>query len=105
MVTRYGFSADLGLINYDISADEVFIGREIGHTRSYSEQVAAKIDEEVKAIVDHCYETARALISENIQVLHASARLLMERERITGEEFAELFGEQGPAEPEQTDEI
>ena len=105
MVTRYGFSADLGLINYDISADEVFIGREIGHTRSYSEQVAAKIDEEVKAIVDHCYETARALISENIQVLHASARLLMERERITGAEFEALFGEQGPAEPEQTDEI
>ena len=105
MVTRYGFSADLGLINYDISGDEVFIGREIGHTRSYSEQVAAKIDEEVKAIIDHCYETARSLISENVQVLHASAKLLLERERITGEEFEALFQSENLTEPEQTDEI
>ena len=105
MVTRYGFSADLGLINYDISGDEVFIGREIGHTRSYSEQVAAKIDEEVKAIIDNCYETARSLISENVQVLHASAKLLLERERITGEEFEALFQSENLTEPEQTDEI
>ena len=93
MVTRYGFSADLGLINYDISEDEVFIGRDIGHTRTYSEQVAAKIDEEVKAIIDQCHDTAYKMISENIRVLHASADLLMERERITGAEFEALFAD------------
>ena len=98
MVTKYGFSADIGLINYDADADEVFIGRDFGHTRNYSEKVASQIDEEVKKIIDQCYETARAIISEHIDVLHASAKLLLERERISGEEFEALFAKTEEAE-------
>lgn len=90
MVTRYGFSA-LGTVNYDDDDDEVFIGRDLAHTRSYSENVANKIDEEVRKIIEDCYEEARRIISGNRAVLDACANLLIEKERITREEFEGLF--------------
>ncbi|MDY2627074.1 MAG: ATP-dependent zinc metalloprotease FtsH [Lachnospiraceae bacterium] len=91
MVTRYGMSESLGMINYDTDDDEVFIGRDLAHTRSYSESVASRIDEEVKKIVDSCYEKAHSILEENRDVLEQSAQLLMEKEKITREEFEALF--------------
>ena len=91
MVTKYGFSEKLGLINYDTDSDEVFIGRDLAHTRPYGEDVAALIDEEVKRIVDECYTKAKKLISENMDVLHRSSELLLEKEKISREEFESLF--------------
>ena len=92
MVTRFGFTSEIGLINYENDDDEVFIGRDLAHTRAYSEETAGRIDEEVKKIIDECYTEAKRIITENIDVLHASAKLLMEKERITREEFEALFG-------------
>ena len=91
MVTRFGFTDEIGLINYDNDDDEVFIGRDLAHTRAYSEETAGRIDEEVKKIIDECYKEAKRIISEHMDVLHASAKLLMEKERITREEFEALF--------------
>ena len=91
MVTRYGFSESIGMVNYDNDDDEVFIGRDLAHTRSYSENVANRIDEEVHSIIDKCYEEAKRIINEHIEVLHRSAELLIEKERITREEFEALF--------------
>mgnify|MGYP002754495660 CR=1 FL=1 len=93
MVTRFGFTNEIGLINYDNDDDEVFIGRDLAHTRTYSEATAGRIDEEVKKIIDECYLEAKRIISEHMDVLHASAKLLMEKERITREEFEALFNE------------
>lgn len=93
MVTRFGFTNEIGLINYDNDDDEVFIGRDLAHTRAYSEETAGRIDEEVKKIIDECYVEAKRIISEHMDVLHASAKLLMEKERITREEFEALFNE------------
>ncbi len=93
MVTKYGFSDVLGTVNYDTDADEVFIGRDLAHTRSYSEGVANAIDEEVRKIIDSCYAEARRLVAENREVLDACAELLLQKERITKEEFEALFGE------------
>lgn len=91
MVTRFGFTNEIGLINYENDDDEVFIGRDLAHTRAYSEETAGRIDEEVKKIIDECYVEAKRIISEHMDVLHASAKLLMEKERITREEFEALF--------------
>ncbi len=91
MVTRYGFTSSLGLVNYDNEDNEVFIGREIGHTHSCSNAVADKIDDEVKKIIDSCYEEAKRIISSHMDVLHASAALLIEKERIGMDEFNALF--------------
>ena len=91
MVTRYGFSENIGMVNYDNDDDEVFIGRDLAHTRSYSESMANTIDEEVRAIIDKCHEEAKRIITENIEVLHKSANLLIEKERITRDEFEALF--------------
>ena len=91
MVTRYGFSESLGLVNYDSDDDEVFIGRDLAHTRSFSEDIARSIDEEVKRIIEDCYDKAKKLLTDNIQVLHGCADLLLEKERITREEFESLF--------------
>ncbi|MBO4863799.1 MAG: ATP-dependent zinc metalloprotease FtsH [Eubacterium sp.] len=92
MVLKYGFSEKMGFINYQPGErDEVFIGREIGHQRPYSEKVAAKLDAEVKKIIDYCYEEATRILNENIDILHASANLLLEKEKITGAEFEALF--------------
>lgn len=91
MVTRFGFTNEIGLINYENDDDEVFIGRDLAHTRAYSEETAGRIDEEVKKIIDECHVEAKRIISGHMDVLHASAKLLMEKERITREEFEALF--------------
>ena len=91
MVTRYGMSESIGVINYDEEGEDVFIGRDLAHARNHSELVAGKIDAEVKSIVDDCYEKAKALILENEEVLHKCAELLLEKERITMKEFEGLF--------------
>lgn len=91
MVTKYGFTEAIGLVNYDSQDSEVFIGRDFGHAKSYSEAVADKIDAEVKKLIDGCYIEAKRLISENMEVLHKGAKLLIEKERITREEFEALF--------------
>lgn len=91
MVTRYGMSENIGLINYDDEDDEVFIGRDLAHTRSHSESVANEIDTEVKRIIDDCHTRARKIIEENMGVLHSCAELLLQKEKVTREEFEELF--------------
>ena len=92
MITKFGMSERLGLINYDNDSDEVFIGRDFGHTsRGYGEKVAGTIDEEVKRIIDECYENARKIIQEHHDVLDACAQLLLEKEKITRSEFEALF--------------
>lgn len=92
MITKFGMSERLGLINYDNDSDEVFIGRDFGHTsRGYGEKVAGTIDEEVKRIIDECYEKARGIIKEYHDVLEACAALLLEKEKITRGEFEALF--------------
>jgi len=91
MVTRYGMSEKLGLIHYGDDGEEVFIGRDLAHTRSYGETIAGEIDAEVKRIVDECYEKARKMIEEHRDVLEACANLLLEKEKITREEFEALF--------------
>lgn len=94
MVTKYGMSETLGLINYDNDSDEVFIGRDLAHaSRGYGEQVASTIDQEVKRIIDECYERARYIIRKYNQVLDACAALLLEKEKITREEFEALFAD------------
>ena len=92
MVTKYGFSRKLGLVSYDDSG-EVFIGRDFEKTQSYSEHVAAAIDEEIKAIIDSCYAEAREIITEHRDVLDRCAELLLEKEKIGREEFEALFEE------------
>lgn len=101
MVTKYGMSERVGLINYDDDSDEVFIGRDLAHSKSYGEEAVTVIDEEVKRIISECHEKARKLIEENIEVLHASAKLLIEKEKISREEFEALFDKTGP-EPAET---
>jgi cell division protease FtsH len=91
MVTKFGMSEKIGLINYDSEDDEVFIGRDLAHTRAYGEEIASQIDQEVKRIIDEAHAKARALISEHESVLHACAKLLIEKEKIGREEFEELF--------------
>ena len=91
MVTRYGMSENVGLICYDNDDDEVFIGRDLAHTRGYGEGVATAIDQEVKRIIDECYAKARQIITENRSVLDACAKLLLEKEKISQKEFEALF--------------
>lgn len=91
MVTKYGFSDKLGLINYDDESDDVFIGRDLAHSKGYGENTASAIDEEVREIVDTCYKKAKKIIEDHMEQLHASAALLMEKEKIGREEFESLF--------------
>lgn len=91
MVTKYGFSDELGMINYATSDDEVFIGRDIGHTKNFSEGTAELIDREVKKIINGCHEKATDILKANREILDRLAELLIEKERITREEFEELF--------------
>lgn len=91
MVTRFGMSENIGVINYDDDDDEVFIGRDLAHTRSHSEAVAGAIDEEVKGIIDECYRKAKEKIEEHMDILHSCAALLIEKEKITRDEFEALF--------------
>ena len=94
MITKFGMSEKLGLINYDNDSDEVFIGRDFGHTsRGYGEKIAGSIDEEVKRIIDDCYLKAKKIIRENDSVLKACADLLLEKEKITRNEFEALFNQ------------
>ena len=102
MVTKFGMSEAVGLINYDDDSDEVFIGRDLAHaSRRYGENVATTIDQEVKRIIDECYERAKSIIREYDGVLHACADLLLEKEKISREEFEALF-EEKPAVEEGT---
>ena len=91
MVTRYGMSENVGVINYDSDDDEVFIGRDLAHAKSHSELVASEIDKEVKMIIDDCYKKAKDIIIENKDVLESCAQLLLEKEKISREEFEALF--------------
>jgi len=91
MVTKYGMSDEIGLLCYDDSDQEVFIGRDFAHAKGYGETIATRIDEEVKRIVDDCYAQAKALIEEHIDALHGCAQLLLEKEKIGREEFEQLF--------------
>jgi cell division protease FtsH len=100
MITRYGFSDAIGMVNYDNDDDEVFIGRDLAHTRSYSENVANRIDDEVRAIIDECYAEAKRILIEHRDVMESCANLLIEKERITREEFEALFDQR--AIPETT---
>ena len=94
MVTKYGMSEKLGLINYESSdEEEVFLGRDLGHAKSFSEETAVQIDSEVKRIMDECYAEARRILEEHIEILHRCAELLLERDRIDGQEFERLFGQ------------
>ena len=98
MVIKYGMSDKIGLINYEMNDNgEVFLGRDLGHSRNYSEKIATDIDDEVRRIVDECYNEAKRIITENIDVLHKCAELLLEKERIERNEFEALF-ENGIAE-------
>ena len=91
MVTQYGMSDKIGMINYGSDEDEVFIGRDLAHTRNYAEKTAALIDEEVKRIIDDSYEKAKTLIAQHEEVLHKCANLLLEKEKIGQQEFEALF--------------
>ena len=91
MVTQYGMSDKVGMINYGSDEDEVFIGRDLAHTRSYGESVATVIDSEIKRIVDECYDKAKAIIVEHEYVLHKCCELLLEKEKVGQEEFEALF--------------
>ena len=94
MVIKYGFSEKVGPINYETNdEDEVFLGKDLGHARSYGEAVAADIDSEVKRIIDECYKAAKGIIVKNMDVLHKCSELLLEKEKITGAEFEALFSE------------
>ena len=93
MVTEYGMSDRIGMINYGNESSEVFIGRDLAHARSYGEEVATKIDEEIKRIIDECYKKAKEIIMEHEEVLHRCSSLLLEKEKIGQAEFEELFDE------------
>ena len=91
MVTEYGMSEKVGMINYGGDENEVFIGRDLAHARSYGESVATAIDSEVKRIIDECYEKAKKIILEHENVLHKCCELLLEKEKISQDEFEALF--------------
>ncbi len=99
MVTRYGMSDNIGVINYDDDDDEVFIGRDLAHAKGHSELVAGEIDKEVKEIINSCYLKAKSIIAEHESNLHKCADLLLQKEKITREEFEALM-EEKPYEPE-----
>ncbi len=93
MVVKYGMSDRLGLVNYDNDENEVFIGRDLAHARRYGEKIQAEIDEAVKEIIDKCYNEALSKIREHEDVLNKCAELLLEKEKITRDEFEALFAQ------------
>ena len=93
MVTKYGMSEKLGTITFGADQEEVFLGRDLAHAKEYSEETAAIIDEEVKKIVDAGYEKAINILNEHVDKLHAVAKILLEKEKIDGEEFDRIFAE------------
>jgi cell division protease FtsH len=98
MVMKYGMSDHIGTICYEEEDEEVFLGKDLAHTKPYSEEIATEIDKEVKSIMDQCYAKATELIQSHMDVLHASAKLLMEKEKINRQEFEALFEKEEPAE-------
>ncbi len=91
MVTKYGMSEHVGLINYDNEDDEVFIGRDLAHTRAYGENIAGIIDQEIKRIIDECYQKSKTILMDHEKILHKCADLLLEKEKISRDEFEALF--------------
>ena len=91
MVTQYGMSSKVGMLNYNENGDDVFLGYDIAHNKTYGDELLSTIDEEVKALVDECYASAKKILMENRAVLEKGAAALMENEKLTGEEFAALF--------------
>jgi len=94
MVTKYGMSDRLGPILFGGDQEQVFLGRELGHARNYSESIAAAIDEEIKRIIDEAYNTATTILRDNIDILHRVAQYLLENEKMTGEQFESMFNEE-----------
>ena len=97
MVTRYGMSSSIGTINYEQGGEDVFLGYDIGHENRNSEYMAGEIDKEVRSIISDCYAKAKVIISDNLDILHRAAALLMEKEKLTGKEFDALFVEKHAA--------
>lgn len=93
MVTKYGMSEAIGPINYDNDDDEVFIGRDLAHTKGYSDEVAKQIDAEIRRIVEECYQKAKEIIVAHKDILYRSAELLLEKEKIGRAEFESLFSD------------
>jgi len=91
MVMKYGMSEKLGMVNYADEDDEVFIGRDLAHTKSISEATASAIDDEVRRIISECYDKAKSILIENRNVLESAATFLIENEKMTREEFENLF--------------
>lgn len=104
MVTKYGMSDLLGPIAFGEKSNEVFIGRDMGHTKNYSEKVAAEIDEEITSLVKEGYEAARIILSDNINKLHEVSKILMEREKLSGEEFDAIMKGENPFKEEEISE-
>lgn len=104
MVTRYGMSDNIGVINYDDDDDEVFIGRDLAHAKNHSELISGEIDREVKTIIDECYRKAKEIIKEHEDVLHKCANLLLQKEKINRTEFEALFDTYYP-QPEEPGEL
>jgi cell division protease FtsH len=100
MVTKYGMSADVGPINYNADDDDVFLGKDLAHDRGYGESTASQIDSEVKRIITECYAEAERILKENIDILHKSAAILLEKEKIGRDEFEALFPEGAAPEKE-----
>ena len=108
MVTKYGFSKDLGFLDYSTQSDELFIGRELAHSNNFSEQTATKFDEAVKEIIDECYAKAKKIILDNKDVLERAAKALIKKVKLSREEFEAIFrGEEidlsGKAKEEESD--
>ncbi len=91
MVTHYGMSEKLGPMTYGTDEEEVFVGRDFGRTRNYSEKVAAAIDEEMRTLIDRAYSKAEQILKDNMNVLHKVAEALLEKETLDGKEFEEIF--------------
>lgn len=105
MVTKYGMSENIGVINYNSDDDEVFIGRDLAHAKSHSELISGEIDREVKSIIDDCYDKAKKIILEHMDVLHGCAKLLLEKEKIGRDEFEALFAEEQQKEAGSADAV
>jgi cell division protease FtsH len=93
MVTRYGMSDRIGTITFGSGQEEVFLGRDLAQSKNYSEETAGVIDEEIKAIIDKAYSSAKAILTQNVDKLHAVAGILLEKEKIDGEEFDAIFNQ------------
>lgn len=104
MVMRYGMSKALGPIQFGNDSEEVFLGKDIGHARNYGEEIASKIDKEISDILTHAYSEAKRILTENIDVLHETAKLLIEKEKISGDEFRAILNKNGSAEEEKSEE-